>query len=432
MKSAVIIAAATIALCFGTYVFGYAYERSLKKGASRTADATPIATSPTIASNFGDVFYEHLATMSFADLYEALRSAPAHVREGWLTQIVDEPETPHKIAALNGFFRALVQADAQQAAELVINLPRHRGPAMDAMIAAAPPAAMPLLAEMLLKVPDTARNFQLTDHIAVVIDEWAQVDPDAVAQFLDRRAGLHGFGNPEYADALVRQWAGIDHDAAWKWLESSSNDTSAMFVESWLLGWFEADRQDALKFALDHIHDAKVAEASTSLAPALFQQNDADAKQFIEKLPTVELRQTALSALASQAGEPDYAEDYRPDAMAKFIVQFSLVEWPERFSDVINRWRYRDIPGLLNWISALPPEQQGKVIDNFPEPISYELEQEFLPVLALPISTVRTRLLQQMTRHLESEGQSQRDTIEKMKLSVEQKHELLGLLSDSE
>jgi hypothetical protein len=432
MKRDGLIGAALITLCFSAYVCGRGYQSSVSPRVGVLASPTP-ATTPNPPADFGNVVYRDLANISFTDLYETVRQARAQNRVQWLHELEEAPESPRKIGALCGFFRALVQADPKMAADLVINLPRHRGPAMDAMISAAPPSAMPVLAEMLLKVPEAGRNYQLTDHLAVVIDEWAQVDPEAAAQFLDRHTDSQELPIQQYADALVGTWAGIDHESAWTWFESHSDDLSGFCVESWLNGWFEADQDGAIKFALEHLDDRKFAEASTSFAPHLFQQDPNTAKRFIEKLAIAELRKQALSGISSEAGSPDYLEDYQPDVVSKFIVQFPLDEWPDRFSDVINRWRFRDIPGLLNWISTLPQDAQAKVIENFPEPISYEREAELLPVLQRPESELRTKLLRQLVLGMQSdverfENRTAREAIEKLQLSAEQKAELASFL----
>src|SRR5205823_3627121 len=103
------------------------------------------ATQITLPANFGHVVYQDLATLSFADLYETMRTAPLRERTEWLQQIEDMPEGPRKISALCSFLRALVQIDPTAAGDLVIHLKRHRSPAMDAIISAAPPSAMPQL-----------------------------------------------------------------------------------------------------------------------------------------------------------------------------------------------------------------------------------------------------------------------------------------------
>jgi len=432
MKRKGLIGAAVIAVCFIAFVCGRTYQNSVLPRTSALASPTPatIANAPT---DFGSVVYRDLASISFADLYETLRQAPAQSRAQWLRELEQTPESPRKVAALCGFFRALVQAHPQTAADLVINLPRHRGPAMDAMILAAPPSAMPVLAEMLLKVPEKAREYQLTDHIAVVLDEWAQVDPEAAAAFLDQHQDLQV---EQYADTFLDSWAAIDHEAAWNWLKAHFEDPSEFKVQSWLQGWFSADQDAAIEFALEHLDDGKFAEASTSFAPQLFEQDQNIAKKFIEKLPSSELRKAALNALR-EAGSPDYSDDYQPDVVAKFIAQFPVDEWPDGVSDVINRWRFRDIPGLLDWISHLSSEQQDKVVSNFPEPISYEREAELLPVLQLPQSDLRTKLLRQLVLGMQAdaerfENQSGREVIEKLQLSPGQKAELAGFLPKKE
>jgi len=434
VKRNVLIAGMIVLLfCWGSYVAGRARQRSELRRVAFTVSPTPTSTPVNLPPDFGQRVYTDIANLSFADLYETVRDAKPELRTKWLEQVEETPESPRKVSALLGFFRALVQADPQTAADLVINLPRHRGPAMDAMISAAPPSAMPILAEMLLKVPSAARNYQLTDHLADVIDEWTQVDPEAVARFLDRHSDQQEFQNPDYADALIGTWAGIDHESAWKWLQSHLNDPSEYHVASWLNGWFEGDQDGAIKFALEHLDDSKFADASTSFGRRLFQQDPNTAKKFIEKLPTAELRKQAVNEIASEAGSPDYSEDYQPDVVSKFIAQFPLDEWPKDFSSVINRWRFRDIPGLLNWISSLPQDAQAKVIEDFPEPISYEREAELLPVLQLPESDLRTNLLRQLMLGMQSdverfEKQSVREAIEKLQLSAEQKKELTTFL----
>ena len=427
-RNILIVGVSALVLCLGSYVAGRAYQRSELRHVGSNPSPAPNVAPVTPPPDFGQRVYADIASLSFADLYETVRDATPELRTKWLGQIEERPESPRKVSALLGFFRALVQADPQMAADLVINLPRHRGPAMDAMVSAAPPSAMPVLAEMLLKVPSTAREYDLTDHLAVVIDEWAQVDPDAAADFIANRVDPQYFSSQEYADALLKGCAGIDHESAWKWLESHPEYLSTMHAESWLNGWFEANQDGAIKFTLEHLDDSKFVEASTGFAPQLFQQDPDTAQKFIEKLPTPELRKQALNGIASQAGSPDYSDDYQPDVVSKFIAQFPLDEWPKDFSDVLNRWRYRDVPGLLAWIGQLPGEQQNKVIENFPAPISYDREPEFLPVLQLPNSNMRTSLLRQMVKGLESDGESARAVVDKLSLSSEQKAELFSLI----
>ena len=110
---------------------------------------------------------------------------PAQVRIEWLHAIEQAPEGPRKIAALRGYLRALVQIDPVQAGELIVELKRHRSPAMESVLSAALPSAMPQLVSILLKLPPAVRTYGLTDHLAIALEDWAQIDPTAVADFLD-------------------------------------------------------------------------------------------------------------------------------------------------------------------------------------------------------------------------------------------------------
>lgn len=409
------------------YFSGRAYQR----GRSVVTISVPPSPAPgntpaILPADFGKVLYDDIARIPFADLYETLRIAPSQLRIEWIREIEQMPESPRKTSALCGFFRALVQTDPRMAADLVIQLPRHRGPAMDAMISAAPPSAMSDLAEMLLKVPTVARDYQLTDHLAIVIDEWTQIDPEAVVRFFDAHKEIQIL---QYGDSFVKTWAGVDAAATWKWLESHSEEIQPFAVESWLTGWFSADPQAAVNFAFAHTDDDKFGEAIKSLAPELFQQNQTSAKEFVEKLPTTELREGALSQIAGFGSSPDY--DYSPAIVAEFLVQFSPAEWPQEFSDVLSRWQMVGPSELLDWIAHLPPVIQTKVIDKFPAPHSNEAEKDLTPVLQLADSNLRMKLLRQLVRGMNSETQSAREAIEKLKLPPEQKAELAAFISDN-
>jgi hypothetical protein len=429
MKRSLIILAALVALCLTAYFLGRAYQRSHVVVAPPHAAALPAPTaSPrNLPADFGNVVYRDLAKISFADLYETLRDATPQFRTEWLREIEQTPESPRKIAALCGFFRALVQSDPRMAADLVIQLPRHRGPAMEAMVAAAPPSAMPDLAEMLLKVPSAARNFGLTDHLAIVIDEWAQVDPDAVVRFLDQHKELP---LQEYGESFVHTWAGLDAEAARKWMDAHSEYLSELGFQSWLTGWFKADSKAATAFALAHVDDKSMGGTVTSLASEIFQQDQVGARQFVQRLPNSKMRRDALQDIAYLASWPDWSEDAPPSAVANLIVQFPTIEWPEKLSDVLEEWRRVAAVDLLDWISRMQPEIQAKVIDNFPAPDPELPEPTFLPVLQLPPSNARTKLLRRLITGLESENQSASEVVAKLKISPAQKEELESLLPE--
>jgi hypothetical protein len=278
---------------------------------------------------------------------------------------------------------------------------------------------------MLLKLPRAVCDYGLTDHLAITIDEWAQVEPEAVARFLDLHKDLP---IPEYGSSFVKAWAGINAADAWKWLEAHSENTVPFGVASWLNGWFRADPEAATNYALAHTHDNKFADAVTSLAPELFQQDERKAKAFIAELPTSELRQGALTRVADLWSPTSLNEWPAPNAAA-FIVQFSPAEWPKNFSDVLGRWRDVAASELVRWISELPPQLQVSVIDRFPAPSSFEPEQDFLPILKLRESNIRSKLLQHMVQQLGSEVQSSpKETLARLKLSPDQKAELAAFL----
>jgi len=173
-----------------------------------------------------------------------------------------------------------------------------------------------------------------------------------------------------------------------------------------------------------------MSDAITSLAPELFQQNELRAREFIRRLPTIELRQGALSRIADLCS-PLSLNEWSPRNAAAFIVQFAPGEWPKNFSNVVGRWRDVAAPDLLAWIAQLPPQLQTAVIDIFPAASSFEPEQDFLPILQLGDSDIRSKLLQQMVEQLGSETQlSPKEALARLNLSPEEKTELAGFLPE--
>jgi hypothetical protein len=424
MKRNIIVATALAGLCLGAYFSGRSYQRSQASVADPTGPPTAVSVVNPSA-NFGDFVYNNIAKISFADVYQALRIAPTRLRADWLHQIEKAPESPHKIAALCGYLRALAQVDPLQAGDLVVELKRHRSPAMEAVISAALPSAMPQLVKMLLKLPPAVRTYGLTDHLAIALEDWAQIDPRAVADFLDAHNQLP---IQEYDIALLKNWAGIDARAAWNWLEAHSQNISPFARAYWLGGWFGADPEGAIDYGLSHVHAANMSDAITSLAPELFQQNELKARDFIRRLPTIELRQDALSRIAD-LWSPLSLNEWSPRNAAAFIVQFAPGEWPKNFSNVMGRWRDLAASDLVAWIAQLPSQLQINVIDRFPAPSSFEPEQDFLPLLQLSDSDVRSKLLQQMVQRLGSEVQSSpKEALASLKLSPEKKTELAAFL----
>lgn len=422
MKRNIIFAMVLAGLCLGAYFFGRAYQRLHVSPPTSVAVVNPSA-------NFGDFVYQNIAKISFADLYETLRRAPAQTRVEWLHEIEEAPEGPRKIAALCGFLRALVQVDPRQAGDLVIQVKRHRSPAMEAVISAALPSAMPQLVGMLLRLPTVVRTFGLTDHLNIVIEDWTQIDPEAAAQFLDMHKELP---IQEYDTALFKTWAGIDAIAAGNWLQAHSKDISPFARRAWLTGWFSADPEGAINYALSHVNEANLSDAITSLASEVFEQNQQKGREFIERLPTTELRKGALARIAD-LWSPSSLNDWSPSSAAAFIIEFPTAEWPKNFSDVLGRWRDIAASELVAWIAQLSPQLQTSVIALFPAPSSVEPEDDFLPLLQLAGSTIRSKLLEQMVKQFGSNNQSSpKEVLARLRLSPQQRAELAAFLPEGD
>jgi len=424
--------AVVVGLCVIAFYVGRTY-----RAPGHTAPLSSIASSPprshfVAPPDFGITIYRDISTLSFAELYEALRDAPSSTRVEWLRQIRETSEGPKKVAAICAFFRALVQADPNAATDLILQLGRHRAPAIHHMVYAAPPSAMPRLAETLLKLPHAARDFDLTPHLEVALDEWAQVDPEAVLRFVEQNKKKHdddeeGLSLEAYCASIVHAWAGIDHEAALTWIETQPGEISDMVRESWVSGWFEADRDAAIGYALAHLEDERMVDALSTFGSTLFDESETTAVKYVQKLPSPEIRRNTLQLIAHQVGPND--SDYPPDKVAKFLVEFPVAEWPDNSGEVIERWLRLEPNESVGWISRQPPEVQTNLIKRFPVPdIEFpEPEVNLRPMLDLPPSEFRTKLLQRVVPQL-PKSDLMREAVEEMKISPTYKAELRALL----
>jgi len=395
--------------------------------------------------DFGSEIYRSLGSVPFSEYYDLLHRAGRELRMQWLQQLNDAPEGARKIAALCAFFRAFVRVDPRTACEVVIALPRHRAPAIDAMVDAAPPMAMPELAEMMYKLPYNARNYSLTDHLELVVSKWAQVDPHAVVRFLEscqERSNRQEQVDPDgvdfvrtplqYSGSLIRAWAGIDHTEAREWLEKQDLNEAWSLSEEWLKGWFETDLDSATTYALSHSDDKQVRSVLTDFSLSIFDQSDKAGIEFIKKLPTPEMRSDALDSLARCATDHTSALAYAPSAVAKCLVQFPMAEWPEKFGEVIADWLSEQPNECAGWVTQLPPEMQTRFVQQYPIP-DLELpnpEWGLMVLLNLPQSDFRKQLIEHVMPQLKSASGPVREIVEQMNIPDRYKAEISPLLPE--
>jgi hypothetical protein len=400
MKSNLIIIAAAIALCAAAFYCGRVSQRT--QAVVRVQPVLPRTTalsSFVAPPDFGQTIYRDLASLSFADLYEGLRTAPPSTRREWLHQIEQMDESPKKLAAFCAFFRALIQADPNAACDLILQVGRHRGPAIHSMVYAAPPAAMSRLVETLLKLPHAARDFNLTPHVEVAIDEWAEVDPEAVLRFVEQHKreaddpDESKLSFQECGASVIQAWAGIDAQAAFEWLNSHPQELSDMGWGPWLDGLFTADPDAAIKYAFAHLEDDKrIADSLSGFALNIFEENETKARSYVQELPTAAMRRDALESIARQVG---FSDSYPADTVANLLTEFPVSEWPEQLGDVMRRWVMDSSDEFIDWMAHQSAEIQARFVERFPTP-DLDLPEPgrgLLLILQLPPSDVRTKLL---------------------------------------
>ena len=425
MRRAAIVLGIVFCLALSGYVAGRAYERAAQPRSAATPPPAVAENRPVAPAAFGLSIHERLERLEFREVFENVRRADPEQRQEWLRQIEGMPANPRKVAALCAFLRALVQVDAHAAGDAVVNLKRYRSSAMQAVVEAAPPAAMPHLLDMLLRLPHEVRTYQ-EDHLLIALDQWAHIDPEAVAKFLDEH---ERFRTRDSVSSFVFTWAALDRDAAWAWLQQLPESTSGDAVRDWLDGWYSSEPDAASAWAEQNSGDARFKDAVLSMAVNLFEQDAARTRDYVSRLPSREMRQEALELLvADYSSRYDRAADLRKTA--DLLTEFPAEEWPDDLSRFCDRWRDSDVGELFRWLLELPSPYQQKIVESIPTADSEHPEKDLVAALRLPPSDVRSAILRQLLR---DDGSSERagDWLDGLKLARDDRAELQRWLRQS-
>src|SRR5689334_115158 len=116
---------AFVVLLLGFFQAGRQSIRFQRSGLSvAAASATPSATvrkiiSPLVAEDH-KVRLENLASVSFGELYDLIHEASREQRASWAKQLEALPAGPRKLAAIDVFYKTMVQLDARTAIDLAL------------------------------------------------------------------------------------------------------------------------------------------------------------------------------------------------------------------------------------------------------------------------------------------------------------------------
>src|ERR1700741_2618919 len=163
---AAIVGLAAIALAAGGFEAGrYTVDAAAlansvaTKSSERAADSA--SSKKTAVENQADrIIVRDIATVPFSELYDVLKSAPREQLLAWARDLDHMPRGPRQRAAINAYYKSLVQVDHRAAIEALLHSENllMREIALDATTKAAPESIWPDLAEMMAVLPYTRRG----------------------------------------------------------------------------------------------------------------------------------------------------------------------------------------------------------------------------------------------------------------------------------
>jgi hypothetical protein len=440
-KFRVIAAIALSALALAAFFTGRVVEETAlaeKIRGNARASTLAAAPSPSVAPlmSHQKLVVADIFALPFPEFYEALRSAPGAAREKWVAELAAMPEGPRRRAAVSGFYKLLIQFDPEAAAKAIsaINDEGSLRLALGAAVDSAPGFALPLVADLTLRLQD--RTTGKRDYVSDVVIEWAMIDPAAAMRFIeDRKETFNEQTRGRYftTEQVLSAWAGVDPIAAKQWMDNEENTVSSETREFFVEGWFENDRAAAISYTLAHAEDREMGGAIGAVLRYLYFDSKDEAKKFIESLPEIARPEAFKDAfrriILSDEGTTGEA-DMTPRAIASWMIEFPPAYWHGAVGRLFGNDEKSSVD-LLSWIQQLPPGVRENAAGEYFVPYISDKSpsEKIAPLLQVVDPVLRDQLLSAAVDNRSLEFDEARTALADAPLSVEQKRHLLEIVA---
>jgi hypothetical protein len=431
-RSRLVAGATMLVIALSAFFAGRTMEERALAARILSTAAAPGPSTPVInpePPSYRQIAVDEILALSFAEFYEALRSAPADARKKWAAELEKMPEGPRRRAAFSGFYKLLVQFDPVAAAKAITEIKDKsaRNLALGAAIDAAPGFALPLMAE--LAITPSVNEKGSRAPILAVLEQWSPLDPAAAAAFMDE----HALREDSLAfRELISDWATLDPDAARNWMEKEGRpefpELSSYFIE----GWYENNRAAAVSYVLGHVDDPAMKESIGDTLRSLYFDSKDEAQKFIENLPDDKKRHDAfLQAFQNLIlGEEENTGDPErtPRAVSDWVTQFPPEYWKGTLTSIFERSK-KAPDAVLAWIEQQPPTIRQKVAAEYTHPFQVKTPEALGPVLRVADPSLRDQLLKAMFKHMDAVLDEARTAVRSMTISPEQKDHVMQIIA---
>jgi hypothetical protein len=434
-RSSVLAAVALAGIAVTAFFVGRHVEEGRKTSTTTVVPPAPAPTSQPERLSYQALHASDVMAYSFADFYEALRSAPTETRKHWASEVEQMPAGPRRVAAVMGFYKLLIQFDPAVAIKSIreINDKRVQNLALEAAVDGVPGFAMADLATVMAELykEPTGHTRSYSDEL---IEQWTDLDPAAVVRFLEqhRRADeVH----PVFT-SVIENWAQLDLKAAKEWMDSRDEWKSPEYQRAFINGWYENDRPAAVAYILAHASEKDMRDSVGNILRGLYYDAKDEARKFIEALPDDRIRRTAFRA-AFENIMYDEVEDsgdaaYSPRAVAEWMVEFPTAYWKGRLKEVF-KWSRKPPGEMISWIEKQSPAIQDLAAADYTPPWKASADDVLKAVFEVPDLRLRDQLLEGVfKRSYDIPLEDLREAIAKAPLSAEQRAHALQLMDDVE
>jgi hypothetical protein len=366
---ALVIGLAAAGIALGGFETG---RRSINAAAIATAIASQSNHSPpnpsprenpTAAIELNSVTVRDIATVPFSELYDVLKCASREQLIAWARDLDHMPRGPRQRAAINAYYKSLVQVDHRAAIEAVLHSENllMREIALEALTKAAPESIWADLAEMMAVLPYPKRGNVRED----IIWNWSLVDPVAAAQFITTHPRT---GEDRRLYSLLCSWGRINPEQAREWVEADPSRQTEDAFRALVTHWAYEDPEAAINYALANASRPVFAKAINELAYDFVRTSENDASRLMLLLPRDQAKE-AMQSIAHMTmdlilGLPD---DYlKPaDAVARWMVTLPVDLWSDALGPVAGKWLDRDPAAATQWFDQLPADKRDAALASF-------------------------------------------------------------------
>jgi hypothetical protein len=370
-----------------------------------------------------------IATVPFSELYDVLKSASREQLLAWARDLDHMPRGPRQRAAINAYYKSLVQVDHRAAIEAVLHSENllMREIALDALTKAAPESIWPDLAEMMAILPYPRRGNVRED----IIWDWSMVDPAAAAQFIT----THPVPGEDYRlYSLLCSWGRMNPEQARAWVEADPSRQTEDAFRALVTHWAYDDPEGAINYALANASRPVFAKAINELAYDFVRTSENDASRLMLLLPREQAKE-AMQSIAHMTmdlilGLPD---DYlKPtDGVARWMVTLPADLWSDALGPVAGKWFDLDPAAATQWFDQLPVDKRDAALASFCRGSDSPSK-----VLALgPMISdrkLRDTVLGQFARSLGETREKALQAIEALEVDATQKNYLRRVMADDE